>query len=103
MTRPLPALVVLAALFSGCAGSVLGPDSDLDFVDAPATVRHLGDSLYLIYPDGEGGGRFGTDDLPESFRVDGLRVAFSGRRLPIPPNVRLVASPLELTHIERLR
>ena len=97
------ALVAVVALSAGCAGSVFGPDDDLDFVDAPATVRLLGETDYVIYPDDEPGARYAADDVPESFQVDGLRVAFSGRRLPIPPNVRLIASPLDLTHIERLR
>jgi hypothetical protein len=43
---------------------------------------------------------FAPTNLPESFRQDGLRVLFSGKRGTIPPNVRMWGIPLEISSIQ---
>jgi len=57
---------------------------------------------YGIVPDSNPGTRFAPDDLRAKFRVDGLRVTFSGEVGVIPPNVRMWGTPLRLTHISVL-
>mgnify|MGYP007060592419 CR=1 FL=1 len=48
-----------------------------------------------------GGLECGPDRLPDEFKVDGLRVVFSGRVKPVEPNVRSWGIPFELTAIKR--
>jgi hypothetical protein len=54
-----------------------------------------------IAPDADRGTRYAPDRLPDEFKVDGLRVTFSGRVKPVDPNVRAWGVPLELTAIRR--
>ena len=54
-----------------------------------------------ITPDADRGTRYAPDRLPDEFKVDGLRVTFSGRVKPVDPNVRAWGVPLELTAIRR--
>jgi len=56
---------------------------------------------YGIVPDSDRGTRYSPDRLPDEFKVDGLRVIFSGRIKPVDPNVRSWGAPLELTSIRR--
>lgn len=55
---------------------------------------------YGIVPDSDPGTRFAPDNLRPKFRVDGLRVTFSGEVGVIPPNVRMWGTPLHLTDIQ---
>ena len=54
-----------------------------------------------IVPDSDRGTRYAPDRLPDEFKVDGLRVVFSGRVRPVDPNVRAWGTPLEITDIRR--
>ncbi len=56
---------------------------------------------YAIVPDSDRGTRYAPDRLPDEFKVDGLRVVFSGRVKPVDPNVRSWGVPFELTNIRR--
>ena len=56
---------------------------------------------YALVPDSDRGTRYAPDRLPDEFKVDGLRVVFSGRIKPVEPNVRAWGIPLELTNIQR--
>lgn len=56
---------------------------------------------YGIVPDADRGSRYAPDKLPDEFKSDGLRVIFSGRILPVDPNVRSWGIPLQLTSIRR--
>lgn len=40
-----------------------------------------------------------SDNLPEDFRKDGMKVVFSGELVDVPPVVRLRANPLRITKI----
>jgi hypothetical protein len=52
-------------------------------------------------PDADPGTRYAPDALAEEFRVDGLRVIFSGEVREPPPHARLWGTPLRLTSIRR--
>lgn len=68
--------------------------------DAHGTVEQFPDaSSYVLVPDGAGSQRYLPENLPPDFRRHGLRVVFSGNPGEIPPNVRLVGTPLVLTAI----
>ena len=70
--------------------------------NVPGFVQHVREDWYGLVPDSDPGTRYAPDSLPEEFRVDGLRVRFSGIVGEIPPNIRMWGTPLQLTHIERL-
>ena len=71
---------------------------------AKGTVKKLSpqSDWYVIVPDYNPELRFLPTDLPDAYMINGLRVVFSGKVGEIPPNARLVGTPLELTKIETL-
>lgn len=97
-TKILLALLFVCVAFTAVAG--------------PRTVRHQPGTVVLVsaeqgwyglVPDSDPGTRYAPHKLPPRFRVDGLRVVFSGRVGRIPPNVRVWGTPLRLTRIAPLR
>lgn len=73
--------------------------------DATGTMQKVGSFGYGIVPDGDDGSRYApTEEVEESFRVDGLRVRFSG--VVGDPSEgrggRRWGTPIELTKLERL-
>lgn len=65
-----------------------------------ATVQVLNNGeLFVIVPDGNSSTRYISQQLPEAFKKDGLKVTFSGWEGKIPPNVRMMGKPLKLTSI----
>ena len=66
------------------------------------SVQRVSEERFGIVPDAAPGSRYAPDHLPDQFRVDGLRVIFSGVVGEVPPNARLWGTPLELTEIRRL-
>ena len=102
MTGPVKIVLLAAVLGAGCAarppaGSAAAPP----IRDAAGTVRQVGSFGFGIVPDGDPGTRYAPDRLPEAFRVDGLRVVFSGEVRPLPANARTWGTPLRLTAIRR--
>jgi hypothetical protein len=89
----------------GLLGCLEAPKQRLQ--DERVIVNHSGviqeemEDVFIIIDQSEIGTHFFPIDLPDEFRSDGLRVIFSGRAQEIPPNVRLVGTPLELSSIER--
>lgn len=43
--------------------------------------------------------RYLPDQLPDNLRVDGMRVRFSGKAGQLPPNARLLGTPLQISKI----
>jgi hypothetical protein len=80
------------------------PADDAVVTDAVGTVHEVGagSGRWSLVPDDDPGQRYAPDELPEAFRVEGLRVVFSGEVGEIPPNVRMWGTPLHLTAIRRL-
>lgn len=56
------------------------------------------DDRYLI--DADSKGRYLPCEMPAEYRQEGLRVTFSGDKLEIFPNERLMGTPLRLQSIE---
>lgn len=46
-----------------------------------------------------GSTRYLPDQLPDNLRVDGMRVRFSGKAGQLPPNARLLGTPLQISKI----
>lgn len=103
-------VLVLTMLFAWSTHSASSPNGADDYpsepgeiiTDASATMQKVSDAWFGIVPDFHPATRFAADDLPESFRSDGLRVVFSGVIGEIPANQRLWGTPLELTDIRLL-
>lgn len=69
------------------------------------TMVKVGNFGYGIVPDSREGSRFAPTPLPEEFKVDGLRVRFSGIVGEVPssgPRGRVWGTPFELKKIEKL-
>ena len=65
-----------------------------------ATVKVLNNGeLYVIVPDSNAGMRYISQQLPEEYKKDGLKVTFTGWEGKIPPNVRMTGKPLKLESI----
>jgi hypothetical protein len=100
-------IVVCAAALAafGCesTGAMRAQQTSEELKDAKgAIVAVRGDAGWWgIAPDADRGTRYAPDRLPDEFKVDGLRVTFSGRVKPVDPNVRAWGVPLELTAIRR--
>jgi len=103
-----------AACFAVCAGllSVSGCEStgvmraqqtstEIQNASGAIVAVRLDAGWWGIVPGADRGTRYAPDRLPDEFKVDGLRVIFSGRVKPVDPNVRSWGVPLELTAIRR--
>ena len=100
-------LAISAGVFatSGCesAGAMRAqqPSDDLQNARGSIVAVRQDAGWWGIVPDADRGTRYAPDRLPDEFKVDGLRVTFSGRVKPVDPNVRAWGVPLELTAIRR--
>ena len=91
-------LLVLALSLVACQDSTGPTASAHDLANHTGRVTEF-NSVFLVIDDADGS-PYLPSNLPEEFAHEGLRVLFSGNRQEIPPNVRLVGAPLELTKIE---
>lgn len=65
-----------------------------------ATIKFLEDKeTAVIVPDGSSSMRYISAQLPGEYKKDGLKVTYSGWLGKIPPNVRMMGSPLKITKI----
>lgn len=55
---------------------------------------------WVIVPDNNPNGRYISQQLPDEFKKDGLPVIYSGWVGKIPPNVRMLGTPLKLKSIK---
>ena len=74
------------------------PDRTIKHVKA--TVQILGDgTTAVLVPDDNKSGRYLSTQLPEDYKKEGLKVTISGVVGKIPPNFRMMGTPLKLTCI----
>lgn len=65
-----------------------------------ATIKAMNNGeLFVLVPDGNDAMRYISQQLPDDFKKDGLKVTFTGWEGKIPPNVRMMGKPLKLTCI----
>ncbi|MBL0309185.1 MAG: hypothetical protein IPP77_05770 [Bacteroidetes bacterium] len=57
------------------------------------------EQTWIIIPDENPNGRYFSNQLPDEYKKEGLKVSFCGMVGKIPPNVRLLATPLKLSCI----
>ena len=53
----------------------------------------------VIIPNDNASGRYIASNLPEEYKIDGLKVTFSGDVGKIPPHIRMLGTPLKLKSI----
>jgi hypothetical protein len=96
-----PALGLLA--ICGCGQSKAPGTAESDLHDVHAVVQRfpIDSDTFVLVPEDSSQTRYLPDDLPVEFRQDGLHVVFSARLAPIPANVRLVGTPIELQTMRR--
>lgn len=67
------------AWWMASGGSAPAVYAEETLTEAIGTIQKVGDFGYGIVPDADPGTRYApTDEVPEAFRQDGLRVVFSG-------------------------
>ncbi len=90
-----------------CALTVLGikaqatdfvPDKPVSKVKATVKAMAAGET-FLIVPDDNPNGRYVSAQLPEEYKKDGLKITFSGVVGKIPPNVRMMGTPLKISSV----
>ena len=65
-----------------------------------ATVKTLNNGeLFVIVPDSNENMRYISQQLPQEYKKDGLKITFTGWEGKIPPNVRMMGKPLKLESI----
>lgn len=67
--------------------------------DVNATVTLVANQ-YTLVPDDNDSQRYFPRNLDAKFKVEGLKVTVSGNIYPIPPNVRMIGTPFEITKIQ---
>jgi len=73
-------------------------EKEIKNVKATVQVMSNGE-LFVIVPDSNSNMRYISQQLPEEYKKDGLKVTFTGWEGKIPPNVRMMGKPLKLTCI----
>jgi hypothetical protein len=68
-------------------------------IDAAGRVGKVGD--YYIIHHNNGTGRLQPCNLPDAFKVEDLRIVFTGDQVEINPGERRFAMPMRLHRIEK--
>jgi|GEM_PF-2691029 hypothetical protein len=102
MTRSLSHRILLVfslATIATWSFSLTGMAAD-KLVDQQGTIKKLGSVGFVIVTQ-QPGTRYAPSKLAKEFQQDQLEVVFSGEVGKIPPNVRLIGTPLKLTAIAK--
>ena len=104
MRFALPVVLLAVVALTGCTSTVAGPEEDGPLLsNASGVVEEVSEGLFVIRVDRPRETVVVPTSLPEALRQDGLRVVFSGELQPIPPNVRMIGQPIELSRIAPVR
>lgn len=74
-------------------------ERDIKNEKGKVTVLANGET-WVIVPADNPNGRYISQQLPDEFKKDGLPVVYSGWVGKIPPNVRMLGTPLKLKSIK---
>lgn len=91
-------LTVIIAFATSAQGLDFEWEKEIKNVKATVKVMSNGE-LYVLVPEGNENMRYVSQQLPEEYKKDGLKVTFTGWEGKIPPNVRLMGKPLKLKTI----
>ena len=95
VTRFLSLILITSC---GLQASLLAAEK---LVDQQGTIQKIGSVGFVIVPDKKRT-RYAPSNLTQEFQQNGQRIVFSGEVGKIPPNVRLIGTPLKLTAIAKL-
>jgi hypothetical protein len=99
-SRLLPVAAMLACLVTaGCSRPQ--PQENAALRDVEATVRRfpVDSDTFVLVPDSDPDTRYVPDALPAPLRDDGIHVVFDAALEPVPPNVRMIGTPIKLLRI----
>lgn len=68
-----------------------------------ATVKKIDETSYMLVPNENDGKRYAAVNLPEEFKVDGLKIKFSGLKGKAPKFIKMMGFPFYLYEIKALR
>lgn len=92
-------VLLLAIVFTGKSQS-WNYEIARTIANVKGTVKILEDKeTVVIVPDNNATGRYISQQLPEEFKKDGLKITFSGDVGKIPPNFRMLGTPLKLKSV----
>ncbi|MES2619778.1 MAG: hypothetical protein V4615_02925 [Bacteroidota bacterium] len=75
-------------------------DVERTISNVKGTIKFLENpEIVYIQPDDNPNGRYISNQLPEEYRKEGLKITFSGDVGKIPPNFRMLGTPLRLKSI----
>lgn len=95
----LSTAIMLMAIFTNAQATDFEYEKTL-LKNVKATIKVLNNGeLFVIVPDNNENMRYISQQLPEEFKKDGLKVKFTGWEGKIPPNVRMMGKPLKLKSI----
>jgi hypothetical protein len=103
-----PTLIVIVGVFSifltSCSKKHSPSKAGDKIINERGTIQQLSanQQWYIIAPDFDPTTRFLPSNLPDEFKRDGIRIIFSGEIGEIPPNVRLIGTPLHLKAIKQI-
>lgn len=90
-------LITACVLFSVSVSAQTDFEWERKVSKVKATINSLGDGeFFVIKPDDDGSNRYISQQLPDEFKKDGLKVTFTGWVGKIPPNFRMMGTPLKL-------
>jgi hypothetical protein len=64
------------------------------------TVKDLGNESFVLMTPGDDTKRFFATNLPDIYKKDGLMLVCSGIIGKVPPNFRMIGTPLKLTTVK---
>jgi hypothetical protein len=62
-------------------------------------VKVFSEDAVVIIAEGKDSERYASSQLPTAWKQDGLHLTFSGKVGEIPPNIRMIGTPLKLSCI----
>ena len=93
----LSALILLVASIT-IAQTDFTWEKKIKNVKSTVKVMNSGE-LFVIVPDSNANMRYISQQLPQEYKKDGLKITFTGWEGKIPPNVRMMGKPLKLESI----
>ena len=71
-----------------------------DMVQEKLTVKDLGNESFVLITPGDDTKRFFASNLPDVYKKDGLMLICSGIVGKVPPNYRMIGTPLKLKAVK---
>ena len=96
-----------ALLIFSCSGSIL-PFEDANIINCTGTITYVSDirdqATYYIHSDitYQGTDHLYPTNLPEAYKIDKMRVVFSGKLIECPPDPPCYAQQIKLSAMKAI-